>query len=93
MLRAYLNNRLPLSWRFVPVEALRRHIRSFTFDCSCLKLPKNWALAGYSQALASSALKVHFMPVLEGNCLLLKVVGWLGLEPRTNGLKGRCSTD
>jgi hypothetical protein len=22
-----------------------------------------------------------------------KVVGWLGLEPRTNGLKGRCSTD
>ena len=22
-----------------------------------------------------------------------KMVGWLGLEPRTNGLKGRCSTD
>ena len=21
------------------------------------------------------------------------MVGWLGLEPRTNGLKGRCSTD
>ena len=22
-----------------------------------------------------------------------EVVGWVGLEPTTNGLKGRCSTD
>jgi len=25
--------------------------------------------------------------------LRFKVVGWPGLEPGTNGLKGRCSTD
>jgi hypothetical protein len=30
-----------------------------------------------------------FMIILEGN----EVVGWAGLEPATNGLKGRCSTD
>ena len=32
-------------------------------------------------------------PRRRANRLVSPVVGWLGLEPRTNGLKGRCSTD
>ncbi len=36
-----------------------------------------------------SAFRPYSMRVFQAFAL----VGWLGLEPRTNGLKGRCSTD
>jgi hypothetical protein len=36
------------------------------------------------------ALKIRGFRIQLG---IAGVVGWLGLEPRTNGLKGRCSTD
>ena len=34
-----------------------------------------------------------FYLVSIGAYVCLEVVGWPGLEPGTNGLKGRCSTD
>jgi hypothetical protein len=34
----------------------------------------------------------HTIPLIQWNLSNIKVVGWEGLEPSTNALKGRCST-
>jgi hypothetical protein len=59
----------------------------------------------FKQLFASACIGLHDVLIILrcGKCLIslaflqfseqTKVVGWPGLEPGTNGLKGRCSTD
>ena len=55
---------------------------------------------GRATQIKTSLAKTHRMRLpaiasfdLIGVLLGFKMVGWAGLEPATNGLKGRCSTD
>jgi hypothetical protein len=65
-------------------------------------LPLNLPLSGlYWQFLAGDCIYLPFeklsgnmnKPFIHREMLDSKVVGWVGLEPTTNALKGHCSTD
>ena len=49
-------------------------------------------LLGAFQCIAIQGARKLAEPIFMGGCECLSGVGWEGLEPSTNALKGRCST-